>query len=117
MTRLKATFVGYFERYDVLLCPVIPFTAPPHQQQEYVVDGQKIAATQMMRATSPFNLTGLPGLSVPFCMSSENLPINVQLVSRWFDEETILRLGALIETESTVWDQRPDLPRSSAPGA
>jgi len=109
MTRLKSTFAGYFEQYDVLLCPVIPFTAPPHQQQEYVVDGHRIAATQMMRATSPFNLTGLPGLSVPFRMSSENLPINVQLVARWFDEETILRLGALIESASTVWDQRPVL--------
>jgi aspartyl-tRNA(Asn)/glutamyl-tRNA(Gln) amidotransferase subunit A len=73
------------------------------------VDGHTIAATQMMRATVPFNLTGLPGLSVPFRMSSENLPINVQLVSRWFDEETILRVGALIESASTVWNQHPPL--------
>jgi aspartyl-tRNA(Asn)/glutamyl-tRNA(Gln) amidotransferase subunit A len=109
MTRLKSAFADYFERYDVLLCPVIPFTAPPHQLQEYVVGGHTIAATQMMRATSPFNLTGLPGLSVPLRMSSENLPINVQLVSRWLDEETILRLGALVESESTVWNQRPKL--------
>jgi Asp-tRNA(Asn)/Glu-tRNA(Gln) amidotransferase A subunit family amidase len=109
MTRLKSVFADFFQRHDVLLCPVIPFTAPPHQLQEYVVNGQTIAATQMMRATSPFNLTGLPGLSVPFRMSSENLPVNVQLVSRWLDEETILRLGALIETENTVWRQRPPL--------
>ncbi|MBV9560371.1 MAG: amidase [Bradyrhizobium sp.] len=109
MTRLKSVFADYFERHDVLLCPVIPFTAPPHQLQEYVVDGQTIPATQMMRATSPFNLTGLPGLSVPLRMSSENLPINVQLVSRWLDEDSILRLGALIESQSTVWDQRPNL--------
>jgi len=109
MTELKSTFAGYFEQYDVLLCPVVPLTAPPHQLQEYIVDGQTIAATQVMRATSPFNLTGLPGLSVPFRMSSENLPINVQLVSRWFDDETILRLGALVESASTVWDHRPAL--------
>jgi aspartyl-tRNA(Asn)/glutamyl-tRNA(Gln) amidotransferase subunit A len=109
MTKLKSVFAGYFEDYDVLLCPVISFTAPPHQIKEYVVDGQTIAATQMMRATSPFNLTGLPGLSVPFRMSSENLPINVQLVARWLDEDTILRLGALIESASIVWDQRPPL--------
>ena len=102
MTQLKSAFAGYFERYDVLLCPVVPLTAPPHQLQEYVVDGQRIAATQIMRATSPFNLTGLPGLSVPFRMSSENLPINVQLVSRWLDEETILRLGALIDDRVLV---------------
>jgi hypothetical protein len=50
-----------------------------------------------MRATVPFNLAGLPALSVPFTFSSEQLPINVQLVSRWLDEATILRLGSLIE--------------------
>lgn len=51
----------------------------------------------MMRATVPLNLAGLPALSVPFTFSSEQLPINVQLVSRWLDEATILRLGSLIE--------------------
>lgn len=51
----------------------------------------------MMRATVPFNLAGLPSLSVPFTFSSEQLPINAQLVSRWLDEATILRLGALIK--------------------
>ncbi|MET4177712.1 hypothetical protein ABIB99_008839 [Bradyrhizobium sp. LA6.1] len=34
---------------------------------------------------------------------------DASLVSRWFDEETILRLGALVESESTVWDQHPVL--------
>ena len=109
MTHLKSVFASFFTKYDILLCPVIPFTAPLHQQQELVVNGQTIAATQMMRATVPFNLTGLPGLSVPFRMSSERLPINVQLVSRWFDEETILRTGAIIESGSTVWEQFPAL--------
>ncbi|WP_186037696.1 amidase [Burkholderia gladioli] len=106
---LKSAFARYFEQYDLLLCPVIPFTAPPHQQREYIVDGKTIAATQIKRATVPFNLTGLPALSVPFRMSSENLPINVQLVARWLDEETILNIGAAIESASTVWDQRPPL--------
>ena len=108
-THLRSALAAYFEMYDVLLCPVIPFAAPPHQQKTYVVNGQTIAAAQIKRATMPFNLTGLPGLSVPFRMSSESLPINVQLISRWLDEDTILRIGALIESASTVWDRRPPL--------
>jgi Asp-tRNA(Asn)/Glu-tRNA(Gln) amidotransferase A subunit family amidase len=61
----------------------------------------------MMRATVPFNLTGLPALAVPFRFSSEHLPIGVQVVGRWYDEATILRLGQLIETASTVHGQHP----------
>ena len=105
---LKSAFATYFERYDVLLCPVIPFTAPPPGLQEYIVNGEKVPSTHMMRATVPFNLTGLPGLSVPFTFSSEQLPINVQLVSRWFDEDTILRLGLLVESGNKVHNRRPN---------
>jgi Asp-tRNA(Asn)/Glu-tRNA(Gln) amidotransferase A subunit family amidase len=107
--QLKGAFAGYFQKYDVLLCPVIPFTAPLPGLEEYVVNGEKVPSTHMMRATVPFNLTGLPALSVPFTFSSEQLPINVQLVSRWLDEATILRLGLLIEARNRVNHHRPNL--------
>jgi aspartyl-tRNA(Asn)/glutamyl-tRNA(Gln) amidotransferase subunit A len=107
--KLKSAFAGYFQRYDVLLCPVIPFTAPPPGLPEYVVNGEKVPSTHMMRATVPFNLTGLPGLSVPFRFSSEQLPINVQLVSKWFDEATILRLGTIIEAANEFRNRHPNL--------
>jgi aspartyl-tRNA(Asn)/glutamyl-tRNA(Gln) amidotransferase subunit A len=107
--KLKSAFAGYFQQYDVLLCPVIPFTAPPPGLPEYVVNGEKVPSTHMMRATVPFNLTGLPGLSVPFRFSSEQLPINVQLVSKWFDEATILRLGTIIEAANEFRNRHPNL--------
>jgi aspartyl-tRNA(Asn)/glutamyl-tRNA(Gln) amidotransferase subunit A len=107
--KLKSAFAGYFQQYDVLLCPVIPFTAPPPGLEEYVVNGEKVPSTHMMRATVPFNLTGLPALSVPLRFSSEQLPINVQLVSKWFDEATILRLGAVIEAANEFRNRHPNL--------
>jgi aspartyl-tRNA(Asn)/glutamyl-tRNA(Gln) amidotransferase subunit A len=107
--KLKGAFAGYFQQYDVLLCPVIPFTAPPPGLEEYIVNGEKVPSTHMMRATVPFNLTGLPALSVPFTFSSEKLPINVQLVSKWFDETTILRLGQLIESSTDTHNRHPNL--------
>jgi aspartyl-tRNA(Asn)/glutamyl-tRNA(Gln) amidotransferase subunit A len=106
---LKSAFTSYFQQYDVLLCPVIPFTAPPPGLEEYIVNGEKVPSSHMMRATVPFNLTGLPGLSVPFSFSSEKLPINVQLVSKWFDEATILRLGQLIESATDAHKLHPIL--------
>jgi aspartyl-tRNA(Asn)/glutamyl-tRNA(Gln) amidotransferase subunit A len=93
----------------VLLCPVTPFTAPPHGQEELLVNGVVVPAFHVMKATSPFNLTGLPALSVPFALSTERLPIGIQLVSRWLDEATILRLGALLERSGSLGNRHPDL--------
>jgi aspartyl-tRNA(Asn)/glutamyl-tRNA(Gln) amidotransferase subunit A len=43
------------------------------------------------------NLAGLPAISVPVGADSKGLPIGVQLISRWWDEESILRCGKAIE--------------------
>jgi aspartyl-tRNA(Asn)/glutamyl-tRNA(Gln) amidotransferase subunit A len=107
---LRSAFCGYFTNYDVLLCPVNPVTATAHGAKEFIVDDVTVPWTHVMAATSPFNLTGLPALSVPYGISSENLPINVQLVSAWFDESTILRLGAMLERSGGLGSRRPQLP-------
>jgi aspartyl-tRNA(Asn)/glutamyl-tRNA(Gln) amidotransferase subunit A len=106
---LRSAFAGYFQKYDALLCPVNPMTATPHGAQELIVNGTVVPWTHVMSATSPFNLTGLPALSVPYGLSSENLPIGVQLVSSWTDEATILQLGALIERKGGLGNRRPML--------
>jgi Asp-tRNA(Asn)/Glu-tRNA(Gln) amidotransferase A subunit family amidase len=89
---------------------VNPVTATPHGAKEFVVDNVTVPWTHVMAATSPFNLTGLPALSVPYGISSENLPINVQLVSAWFGESTILRLGAMLERSGGLGSRRPPIP-------
>lgn len=106
---LRAAFAGFFRQFDVLLCPVTPMTATLHGAQELVVNGQSVPWTHVMRATAAFNLTGLPALSVPYAFSSDNLPIGIQLVSRWTDEAAILRLGALLERRGGLGDRRPSL--------
>lgn len=106
---LRSHFAGYFQKYDLLLCPVNPMTATPHGAQELVVNGVRVPWTHVMRATSPFNLTGLPALSVPYGFSSEGLPIGIQLVSRWLDEATVLRLGALLERKGGLGERRPNI--------
>lgn len=106
---LRSAFSGYFSEFDVLLCPVNPVTALPHGAQEFVVDGVTVPWTHVMAATAPFNLTGLPALSVPYSISAQNLPINIQLVSAWFDESTILRLGAILERTGGLGSRRPPI--------
>jgi aspartyl-tRNA(Asn)/glutamyl-tRNA(Gln) amidotransferase subunit A len=106
---LRSAFAGFFEKYDVLLTPVTPMTATPHGAQELVVNGQTVSWTHVMAATSPFNLTGLPALSVPYAFSSEQLPIGIQLVGKWLDEATLLRLGAMLERKGGLGDRHPAL--------
>jgi aspartyl-tRNA(Asn)/glutamyl-tRNA(Gln) amidotransferase subunit A len=104
---LRSAFAGFFQKYDVLLTPVTPMTATPHGALELVINGVTVPWTHVMAATSPFNMTGLPALSVPYALSSEQLPIGVQLVAKWLDEATILRLGAMLERRGGLGDRRP----------
>ena len=107
--RLKDGFAEYFQRYDALLCPVLPIPAHAHGLSEFVINGQTVPATHIQSATVPLNVTGLPGLSIRFGTSRDGLPIGVQLVSSWFAESTVLHLASLLETASPVRDLHPDI--------
>ena len=105
---LRSAFAGFFERFDALLTPVTTMTATPHGARKLTVGGVTVPSTHVMTATSPFNLTGLPALSVPYALSSEQLPIGIQLVGKWLDEATLLRLGALLERQGGLGDRHPE---------
>ena len=107
--RLRDGFATYFQRYDALLCPVLPLPAHAHGLTEFVINGQTVPAAHSLSATVPFNVTGLPGLSIRFGTSHDGLPIGVQLVSKWYAESTILHLASLLETASTVRDLHPNI--------
>jgi aspartyl-tRNA(Asn)/glutamyl-tRNA(Gln) amidotransferase subunit A len=107
--RLRDGFASYFERFDALLCPVTPVPAYPHGAEEFIIDGKAVPALRVLQGTVPFNITGLPGLSMRFGTSGEGLPIGVQIVSPWLAESTALHLASLLERVSPVGDLRPNL--------
>ena len=106
---LKDGFADYFQQYDALLCPVTPVPAPKHGATEFVINGEKVSALNIMKATVPFNVTGLPALSMRFGTSSEGLPIAVQIVAPWLAESTVLHLASLLEELSPVRNLHPVL--------
>jgi aspartyl-tRNA(Asn)/glutamyl-tRNA(Gln) amidotransferase subunit A len=77
-----------FEKYDLLLLPTTPVPAPPIEGTAAVE-----AASRMTQFTGPFNLTGLPAMSIPCGFTTEGLPIGMQFVSRAWDEKRLLRAG------------------------
>ena len=50
--------------------------------------------------TVPSSLAGLPGISVPAGLSAAGLPLGLQMIGKAFDEECVLRVGAVIEAEA-----------------
>ncbi|GAA6119153.1 amidase family protein [Acidovorax sp. FG27] len=107
--RLRDGYADYFTKFDVLLTHVLPTPAHPHGVAEFVIDGQRVDATYLQGATVPLNVTGLPGISMRFGTSKDNMPINVQLVGSWMAESTILHVASLLETVSQVRDLHPTL--------
>lgn len=93
-----------FEEYDVLLLPTTPIPAP-------LLEGENAVerARQLTRFTAPFNLTGMPALSVPCGFTKENLPIGLQIISRAWNEIGVLRAGYAFQ-QATEWTTRkPEL--------
>jgi aspartyl-tRNA(Asn)/glutamyl-tRNA(Gln) amidotransferase subunit A len=95
---LISDFRRAFEEVDVLITPTTPLTA--WRQGEWTVsiggaDESVLAAS--WRLTYPFNLTGLPAISVPCGFDRRGLPIGLQLAGRPFEEATLIRAAHAYE--------------------
>jgi aspartyl-tRNA(Asn)/glutamyl-tRNA(Gln) amidotransferase subunit A len=98
-----------FERFDLLVAPAMPVTAPPIGEDTVELLGQTIPyRLALIPFNSPWSLAGLPALSLP-CGFVDGLPIGLALVGRRFEEATLLR-GAHAFQQATDWhDRRPPL--------
>jgi len=89
---LCAEVAAAFEAVDALVCPTMPMVAP-----EYGAVGQTDSAPMTLANTAPFDMTGHPAISVPYG-DVDGLPVGVQLVARWGDEPTAVRLASTVES-------------------
>ena len=91
-SEMKRYFGLFFDQFDVLLLPTTASVAAP-------IDGLDSAAyaSRLTRFTAPFNLTGLPALSVPCGVSADGLPIGLQLVGPAWSEAVVLQAGMAFE--------------------
>ncbi|TMG17693.1 MAG: amidase [Chloroflexi bacterium] len=95
--KIKDAVRGIFDEIDVLLLPTTPITAPiVGERTVHWRSGAEPVDSALVRLTAPFNLTGVPALSVPYGEVS-GLPVGLQLVGRWNDEARVLAVGRLIE--------------------
>ncbi len=91
-------FRSVFERVDVVVTPASPVTAWQCGQPTVVTGGvEESPLAASWRLTYPFNLTGLPAISLPCGFDARGLPVGLQIAGRPFDEATILRVAQAYE--------------------
>jgi amidase len=100
--RFRSEMLVFMQHYDVILCPVCAFPAPPHGTT---------FTEEMWKGfsyTGAYNLTGWPGAVVRAGSSPEGLPIGVQIVAQPWREDVALAVARHLETALGGW-QRPVL--------
>ena len=90
---IKEAFDKAFEKYDVILGPAAPTTAP--KLGESLSDPIKMYLGDIY--TISVNLAGLPGLSMPCGIDSKGMPIGVQMIGDCFKENNIIRAAYAFE--------------------
>lgn len=98
-----------FKSYDILVTPTtaIPafdlgISAPSE------INGVDVSPTGWQAFTFPFNFTGHPAASIPCGMTSGNLPLGMQIVSKRFEELLILQVSKAFEEIAPWQDKKPE---------
>jgi aspartyl-tRNA(Asn)/glutamyl-tRNA(Gln) amidotransferase subunit A len=95
---LRRRYAEFLSRYDILLTPATPVAAPLIALGPHAIEQARL----LTRFTSPFNLVGLPALSLPCGFTPTGLPLGLQIVSRHWGEATVLQAAYAYEQE-TAW--------------
>ncbi len=86
---IKQKFDELFEKYDLILCPVAPTTAP--KIGDSLSDPMQMYLSDIF--TVSVNIAGLPGLSVPCGFDKSGMPIGAQLIGQVLSEQKVLNAG------------------------
>jgi amidase len=105
--RLRHGWAEFFRRFDVLLCPVVPVPAFPHDhtpqfdQRTLLINGQPRPYMDMTRWISHATAAYLPATVAPLGLTSAGLPVGVQIVGPYLEDLTPIdfarRLGEVTE--------------------
>jgi amidase/6-aminohexanoate-cyclic-dimer hydrolase len=100
--RISRGLATFFETCDLLLCPTL--CSPPLRIGELNSMSADLShippiLRRYMPATSMFNMSGQPAMSVPLAWNSAGLPLGMMFSARFGDEATLFRLAAQLERE------------------
>jgi aspartyl-tRNA(Asn)/glutamyl-tRNA(Gln) amidotransferase subunit A len=94
-----------FAGVDVLITPTTPIPAPCITDLQTKPEDLRPAELKLLRNTRPFNVWGLPAISVPCGFTQDGLPIGLQIAGPSWREDLVLRLAHAYE-QATAWHKR-----------
>lgn len=94
-----------FADVDVLVTPTTPIAAPSIADLKKNPEQLRPAELKLLRNTRPFNVCGLPAISLPCGFTQDGLPIGLQIAGPPWREDLILRLAQKYE-QATAWHKR-----------
>jgi aspartyl-tRNA(Asn)/glutamyl-tRNA(Gln) amidotransferase subunit A len=103
---IKEAVRRVLETVDVLVAPTTMRPASRIGEDPVEIEGIKLSTGAAFASlTMPFNIAGVPAISLPCGLSAEGLPIGLQIAGRPFDEPTVLRAAHAYEC-ATDWHRR-----------
>ena len=97
-TLMRRRLASAFEEVDVIAWPTVPAVAPPLQAPLVELPSGTLSADQAnVRGAGLANLTGIPAVSAPVGLSSDALPIGLQLQAAWGRDELLLDAAEALE--------------------
>lgn len=108
--RIMQDFADILSEADIILTPTSPITAWRKDEETVRLGGRdESVLAASWRLTYPFNLAGLPALSLPCGFDRRGLPIGLQIAARPFAEAMVLRAALAYERAHGWADARPPL--------
>jgi aspartyl-tRNA(Asn)/glutamyl-tRNA(Gln) amidotransferase subunit A len=96
--RFREQLAGVFAEVDAILTPTTALTATDLGQWKTHIKAHEVnIRAHLTRCTNPWNLSGLPAVSIPCGLSSDGLPIGLQLVGPMFADVTLLAIARTVE--------------------
>jgi amidase len=111
--RLRLAWDAFFKDYDLLLCPVTSSPAFPHDHspdrvaRTIIVNNKKVPAFDQLFWAGYSGVTFLPATAAPIGLSSDGLPIGVQIVGPQYGDYTCIQFAKLLEQEYRSFEPPP----------
>ncbi|HEY9207268.1 MAG TPA: amidase [Candidatus Methanoperedens sp.] len=112
LNKFRRTFGRFFEQYDMLLTPTLvklpePLGKYTKMQTDIDYIGYMRLCDEIRVHTPAANVTGQPAITLPLGHSQSGLPIGVQFMARFGEEDSLIRLASSLEQEMPWHDRIP----------